>query len=216
MADALLFERDDVEEVDDWAERIPRLGRSSILWIDLERPEPDEIRRLVDQLDLSEASAQHLVDLEGGPRLVDHERYLHVTANALSDARERELTRVECLVSKHWLVTMRESPLEVLETFRDRAVGSGDTGRLAGPEFLTSLLEWVLAGYLDAFEEIEHELEDVGTRAMLRSRSSCRRVARSDACAVRRSRRLDARHRPCEAMDLTDGLGNTSGDPAAH
>ncbi|HEU0248302.1 MAG TPA: CorA family divalent cation transporter [Gaiellaceae bacterium] len=166
MATALLFERDEVGEVDDWAERIPRLRGTSILWIDLERPDEKEIRSLVDQLDLSEESAKQLADRECRPRLCDHGEYIQVTVCAVRDRRRRELERVECLVSKQWVVTVHDAPLEVLETFRERAAGSGDIGRLDGGMFLADVLEWVLAGYLDAFERIEEELDEVDTRAM--------------------------------------------------
>jgi magnesium transporter len=61
---------------------------------------------------------------------------------------------------------VRDAPLVVLDEFRERAEGSGEIGRLEGPEFLADLLEWVLAGYLAAFEDIELELEQFDTRAM--------------------------------------------------
>ena len=166
MATALLFERDDVGEVEDWAERIPKLRGTSILWIDLERPDEKEIRSLVEQLDLSEESAKQLADRECRPRLSDYGAYLQVAVCAVRDTQRRELERVECIVSKQWVVTVHDSPLEVLETFRGRAAGSGDIGRLEGGLFLADLLEWVLAGYLDAFESIEGELDDVDARAM--------------------------------------------------
>ena len=166
MATALLFERDEVGEVEDWAERLPKLRDTSILWIDLERPGETEIRSLVEQLDLSEESAKRLADRECRPRLGDHGEYIQVTVCAVSDRQRRELERVECLVSKRWFVTVHDSSLEAIETFRQRAAGSGDIGQLDGGMFLADLLEWVLAGYLDAFERIEEELDDVDTRAM--------------------------------------------------
>ena len=168
MATALLFERDDVGEVEDWAERIPKLRDTSILWIDLERPDETEIRSLVEQLDLSEESAKQLADRECRPRLSDYGPYLQVSVCAVRDTQRRELVRVECLVSKQWVVTVHDSPLEALETFRERAAGSGDIGRLDGGLFLADLLEWVLTGYHDAFERIEEELDEVDARAMQR------------------------------------------------
>jgi magnesium transporter len=168
MATALLFERDDVGEVEDWAERIPKLRGTSILWIDLERPDEKEVRSLVEQLDLSEESARQLADRECRPRLCDYGAYIHVTVCAVRDTQRRELEWVECLVAKQWVVTVHDSPLEVLETFRERAAGSGDIGRLEGGLFLADLLEWVLAGYLEAFEKIEEDLDDVDARAMQR------------------------------------------------
>jgi hypothetical protein len=61
---ALLFERDAVDEIDDWIEGIPRLRRSSVLWIDLERPDEKELERLVDVLDLTDLNVGALT---GGP-----------------------------------------------------------------------------------------------------------------------------------------------------
>ena len=50
MATALLFDRDRVDEVADWTDSLPKVGRSAILWIDLENPDEDEIAHLVDTL----------------------------------------------------------------------------------------------------------------------------------------------------------------------
>lgn len=166
MAPALLFEREAVDEVDDWAERLPTLRGSSILWIDLEHPDEKEIRSLVEQLDLTEETVGELREHEGGPRLEDHGTYLNVRVSALRNEHGRDIEQIDCLVSKRWLVTVHESPLEALERFRERATGSGDVGRLDGGMFLADLLEWVLAGYLDAFERIEEDLDDVEARAM--------------------------------------------------
>ena len=129
METALLFERDAVEEVDDWSDCFPRLGRSSVLWIDLERPDGAEIDRLAELLELRPDSVRGLTEdhASGKPTFSDFGDYLHVSVLAPSD--DDELKRVDCLVSKRWVVTVREGPLEVVDTFRERASGSGDTGR---------------------------------------------------------------------------------------
>lgn len=165
MATALLFERDAVEEVDGWDDGLPRIGRSSVLWIDLERPTTQEIARLGEVLGLDEGALERLShSKENVSRFAGGKRYVHVTAYAPDD--ERELARVECIVAERWIVTVREVELAVVERFRERASGSGETGRLDGLGFLADLLEWVLESYFDAFEEIEVELEDVDTTSM--------------------------------------------------
>lgn len=165
MPSALLFERDSVEEVDGWEERLPRVGRSSVLWIDLERPDPAEIERLVHLLELGDGTEQRLTaEDESSPRFVGGDQYIHVSAFAPTDGRQ--LTRVDCLVGTRWVVTVRERRLDVFDTFRERASSSGDTGRLDGPEFLADLLEWILEAYFDAFEQIELDLEEVDTMSM--------------------------------------------------
>jgi magnesium transporter len=166
MQTALLFERDAVEEIDDWRECFPRLGRSSVLWIDLERPDGDEIDRLAELIDLRPESVSALSDdhANATPTFSDFGDYLHVTVCAPTE--DDELKGVDCLVSERWLVTVREGPLDVVDTYRERASGSGDTGKLDGLEFLANLLEWVLESYYDAFERIDLELEKIDTSAM--------------------------------------------------
>ena len=166
MATALLFDRDQVDELEDWRERLPRLGRSSILWIDFDDPDEDQVGAISDELGLASESADLLLRSMRTPKLTDFGSYLHVTVCAPSDPERRDLHGVSCLVSERWIVTAHDAPVEVLETFRERASGSGSTGDLNGPEFLADIVEWMLASYLSAFEEIERSLEDVDTLAM--------------------------------------------------
>jgi len=162
---ALLFDRDRVDEID-WTGSLPRIGRSAILWIDLEQPSEEELEGLVDVLDLDAETARAVTDDREAPCLGDHGDYLHVRAIGLSDARERSLTRVDCLVSERWLVTLRGAPVDVVEKFRERAEGSGALGRIDGLAFLANLLEWALTSYLAAFEALEADLEDIDADAM--------------------------------------------------
>jgi magnesium transporter len=163
----LLFQRDQVEEVSDWPPDIQGLGRSSIMWIDLDQPLDGRAQDLAEALDLTEDTRDRLADDVGSPYLRDYESYLHVTALAPSRSTGHvELVEVDCLVSRSWVVTMHKGSVAVLDEFRERACGPGETGRLDGLELLANLLEWVLNGYLDAFEEIEVALEEFDTRAM--------------------------------------------------
>ena len=159
MSTALLFERHEVDEVD-WSESLPRLGRAAVLWIDLERPDERELERLADVLELGPQAFER----PESPDCVDLEDHLQITASAPNGSRA--LASVTCLVSKRWVVTIHDEPIEMLETFRERATGSGATGELDGLEFLANLLEWVLESYFEAFEEIEATLEEIDTRAM--------------------------------------------------
>jgi magnesium transporter len=163
MATALLFDRDRVDEVD-WTGSVPKVGRSALLWIDLEKPTDEDIENLVDAFELERDTADDLRRELTDPRLVDHGAYLHVTVMGLSDACDT--ARVDCLVSERWLVTVHDGPVEVVDRFRDLAEGSGSVGLLDGLGFLANLLEWALGSYLDAFEALEQDLEEVDAQAM--------------------------------------------------
>jgi magnesium transporter len=164
MATALLFDRDRVDEVNDWTESLPKVGRSAILWIDLEKPSDEVVAHLVEVFDLETVTAEDLKTKQTEPRLVDHGDYLHVTVVGLSD--ERKTALVDCLVSERWLVTLHEQPLEVVDRFRELAAGSGTVGRLDGLSFLANLLEWALSSYFNAFEALEQDLEEIDAKAM--------------------------------------------------
>lgn len=165
MSEALLFREHEVEELDDWAGRLDRLGASTLLWIDLERPSDDVVERLARELELDPASVERLQGSERTPGLSDFGSYLHVTGTAPRGDRH-ELEDLECLVSSTWVVTVRNGPVEVVDELRERAEGAGDVGQLNGLEFLADLLTWVLEGYLRAFEAIDVALEDLDGDAM--------------------------------------------------
>jgi magnesium transporter len=163
MGTALLFDRDRVDEVD-WTDSVPKVGRTALLWIDLEKPTDEDIENLIDAFDLDRGTADDLRRELADPRLADHGAYLHVTVIGLSDGRDA--ARVDCLVSERWLVTVHQGPVEVVDRFRNLAEGSGSVGMLDGLGFLANLLEWALGSYLDAFEALEQDLEDVDAEAM--------------------------------------------------
>jgi magnesium transporter len=167
VAPALLFDRDEVDAVDDWESIVDGLGRSSILWIDTDRPTERDARALAETLGLSDESSERLASAKSGPNFADHGAYLHVTVRAPRSAEESaELVEIECLVAEHWVLTVHEEPVSVLRDFEERATGTGDVGRLDGLEFLANLLEWLLNSYLDAFERIEAALGEFDARAM--------------------------------------------------
>ena len=164
---ALLFTRDQVDEVDDWASRLGHLGRNSILWIDLDAAKPEWVGDLVETLDLEDETRKRLEEGSDRPFFGEFGSYLHVVAFAPSRSDDvTELVKVSCLVADRWVVTVHDKPVDVLDDFRERAGGSGDIGKLDGPELLADLLEWVLTGYLTAFEAIELQLEEFDTRVM--------------------------------------------------
>jgi Mg2+ and Co2+ transporter CorA len=164
---ALLFDRDRVEEIDDWTGETSQLGGSSILWVDLDKPSRDRIHEVVSGLDVSAESEARLAEGDDRPFFGDFGSYLHVTTFVPSGRGQPvELAKVDCLVAERWVVTVHEAPVEAFDEYRQRAGGSGDVGRLDGLEFLANLLEWVLEAYLAAFEAVELALEELDANAM--------------------------------------------------
>jgi magnesium transporter len=166
MSAAILFDRDQVEHLDDISERPQRLSGSKLLWVDLDRRTEDGVSEVTEAFGLDEQTRACLA--ESGDRAVfrDHGRYLHISTCAPTDDEECRLIALECVVGENWVVTAHDEPIAVLEDFAARVSGSGDTGSLDGPRFLAALLEWVLGSYSAAFDRIEQRLEEFDIQAM--------------------------------------------------
>jgi magnesium transporter len=166
MSDAILFDRDQVERLDDIEDRPRRLRGGRLLWVDVDRHSEDEAHRVARAFGLDNATRECLAESKDHPVFKDHGRYIHVTTYAPNEDDEGELIALECVVGENWVITAHDEPIPVLEEFAARVSGSGDTGSLDGPGFLAALLEWVLGAYSAAFERIEHRLEEFDIEAM--------------------------------------------------
>ena len=166
MSEAILFDRDEVERLDDLAERPKRLSRGKLLWVDVDRGSEEDAHRVAEAFGLDSATRECLTDSKDRAVFKDHGRYIHVTTYAPDEGDEGELIALECVVGENWVITAHDDPIPVLEEFAARVSGSGDTGSLDGPGFLAALLEWVLGSYSAAFERIEHRLEEFDIEAM--------------------------------------------------
>jgi magnesium transporter len=166
MTEAILFDRDDVQKLDDVTDRPRRLGRDKLLWVDVDRESESAADDVAAAFELDPRTRDCLASSSERAVFHDHGRYIHVTAYAPDPKDEGELIALECVVGEQWVLTAHDQPIPVLEDFAARVSGSGDTGSLDGPGFLAALLEWVLGSYSAAFERIEQRLEDFDVHAM--------------------------------------------------
>ena len=172
MSRAILFDRDEVEQLDHLSERPRRLNGSRLLWVDIDRGDDGRVDDVAAAFDLHDATRERLAASGGKAVFDDYGRYIHVTTYSPcaegdeDDEDEEGLVALECVVGENWVITAHDRPIEVLDEFAERVSGSGDTGVLDGPAFLATLLEWVLGAYSAAFERLEEQLEEFDVEAM--------------------------------------------------
>jgi magnesium transporter len=166
MSQAILFDAEETRELDDLDCRPKRLSGDRLLWVDLDRADPEDAARVAGELDLDDVTRARLAKAHDRPAFRDRGHYLHVTTYAPAPEDEGLLHAVECVVGQNWVVTAHDAPVPVLEDFAHRVSGSGDTGSLDGPGFLAALLEWVLGSYTEAFDRVEERLEEFDVQAM--------------------------------------------------
>ena len=169
LVTAHLFDKTQGKEVETWAESLQHLSKDQVLWLDLMDPTDAEAHEVIAALDLGDAGSLTLGEPDGKPGVEQHEGHLRVTAVAVSD-KERDPARerivVDCFVGPNWVMTAHRAQISVLDDFREAATGKGEIGLLDAPSFLSTLLEWVVASYLRAFDEVEETLEEFDVKAL--------------------------------------------------
>jgi magnesium transporter len=163
---AILFDRDQVDHLEDLSDRPGRLRGSKLLWLDLHGGSEFTVDEVADELDLDDETRRCLATPNEKACFNDFGRYIHITTYAPREDDEGELHALECVVGHNWVITAHDRPIPVLDEFASRVSGSGDTGSLDGPSFLAALPEWVLGSYSAAFERIEQRLEEFDVHAM--------------------------------------------------
>ena len=98
MLTAYLFDEQRGEQVDEWAEAVRRLGDDQVVWVDLLEPTEAEAAEVADALELADVGQLLLGDAKAKAGMEQSERYLRLTAFAVSDEADPEQgTRRACL-----------------------------------------------------------------------------------------------------------------------
>ena len=169
MLTAFVFDQDAAERIDDLTEGLDGLdGDDRLLWIALRDPAQEDIAEVQDALELSDSSANRLVEHPDAPCVTYEGGRMHLTVYAASvSGGDPSVIPVECLLGENLILTAHEDEIEVLEDFRKRAEeGQGSIGALDAASFAAVLLGWVVAGYVRAFEQIESELDELDAQVM--------------------------------------------------
>ena len=79
MSRAILFDRDQVEQLDHLSERPRRLKGPKLLWVDIDREDDSRVQDVGVAFGLDDATRERLATSGSKPVFQDHGRYIHVT-----------------------------------------------------------------------------------------------------------------------------------------
>jgi magnesium transporter len=151
----------DVREVSEVLE-----DKSTIVWVDLERPERAELELLAGELGLHLLAVEDALDEHQRDKLVHYEDHVFLVSHCVALDRpgdELEVTEVDAFIGDRWLVTVHDGAGAVVERVirrweRSRDLAAGGVGSL-----LYALLDVIVDGYyvlLDQFEEFYDTVSD--------------------------------------------------------
>lgn len=149
-----------------------------LVWVDVTGREPADFDRLAPLLGLKPRS---LADIAEGARrfqLANYGSYIHFDvatvetrdSGAAGSPTPIRSHRLDVAMGEGWVLTAHEHPVGFLEEFREQDRGETVIGGLTPSELAASLLDWHLAAYLAALEDIETFADRVDLRMLSSSR----------------------------------------------
>ncbi|HEX4096833.1 MAG TPA: CorA family divalent cation transporter, partial [Caulobacteraceae bacterium] len=140
---------------------VGELAEHHTLWLDVTAPTAAELETLqglfalrADCAVLAAPATRHTLDNYGDYFLLDVPAIVRETGGTIP-LTSRNFVPLVFVVSKQWLITLHHQPVGFLGRFRDQDKGETLIGALTGPAVAASLLDWHLAAYLDALEDLE-------------------------------------------------------------
>jgi magnesium transporter len=166
------------QEVEADEKCVAALDERTLLWVDVDSRERDDVDRLVRLFSLDRGSARELLNPQEAPYLDNYGEYFQFDVVALSSGTngdlERALTKrhpihLDFLVGPRWIITVHDGELPFLQAFRDQDKGETLIGALTPPALAASLLDWHLSAFFEAVTELEGFLDRLEEAMLARS-----------------------------------------------
>lgn len=141
-------------------EEVRRIEDRHLLWIDVDERTDEDLRSLVEALELEPRLARQLSSDRGRARLLRFPDRILITLGALErEGDEVGRRELDVLVGRNLVVTVHDGPLTAIEDFKDQLKDESGLGQLQAGAFMTGLVDAVLGGYFREIELIEREIE---------------------------------------------------------
>lgn len=164
---ALLSRSDGSDEaVDLTAWKTRRIHEDELLWIDAEAPGDDERALIESALSLHRGTLAALAAPDATPDAHALEDGILVNVHTLADDVRAHPVELKILIGDEWAVTWHAEPVAFLEEQRDRIQDQREIGRLTPVLFLVAVLDWHLATFFDAAEDLEREVDELDEVAL--------------------------------------------------
>lgn len=137
---------------------------SGVQWLDVERPDPEDLRRIAELYGLTDEILSDSSEFHQRTRLADYEGYLLVVMYAVAEDAETML-EVHLYVTTRQIISIRREscpPLQALHDRADRIVGPHTTV----PALLSRILSTLVATFSDALERVDDQLTDLEGRIL--------------------------------------------------
>src|SRR4051812_39483703 len=179
MIQAFFYDADGHDhEVELNEEHIRNLDNRTLLWVDINGRDREELERVAKLFALDPGSVREVLNPQEALYLDNYGEYFQFDVVALAFDNEEAVDRalikrrpehLEFLVGPRWIITAHEGGLPFLHAFRDQDKGETLIGALSPQALTASLLDWHLSSYFEAVTELEGFLDRLDESMLGRS-----------------------------------------------
>ena len=133
------------------------------LWIDLFQPTLEEEQLLESIIAVDVPTREEMAEIEDSSRFYESNGALYMTTTVVGGIREHKpsTSEVTCVLTPHWLVTVRYTDLLAFRTFESRTQRGGCEGR--SDQLFVTLMDSVVDRIADVLENVQKQLDSLGT-----------------------------------------------------
>lgn len=155
-------------------------------WIDLLRPEEQEIHQVDKELGLGLPTLEQMREIEISNRLYEEGGAYYMTFNYVADVLgdHPQVTPLTFVLKNDLLVTLRYKDMRIITHLTDRARGRGLSGSSTNTGLMLSMLESIVDLWADALEKNHTDIEEESHKVFETNganrdhKQSLRRIAR--------------------------------------
>lgn len=144
--------------------RLVRGDKGLVLWVDLDRPTPEEYKAILEGVfGFHPLAIEDCVAPNSLPKVEDYEDYLFIVTHAVDFTRTEKFntTELDLFLGRDYIVTYHATPLRAVTTFVDRTLKSQGPGPRGPDRIAHSLLDLIIDNYGPVVDELRAELEEL-------------------------------------------------------
>jgi magnesium transporter len=160
--------------------RLVRADKGLVLWVDLDNPNPEEIKSILEGVfQFHPLAIEDCVQPNSLPKVEDYEDYLFIVTHAVDFTRTEKFntTELDFFLGKDYVVTVHTAPLRSVSTLIERTLKSTVAGPRGPDRIAHTLIDLLVDNYAPVIDELRAELEELEESVLAKESAQKKLVA---------------------------------------
>jgi magnesium transporter len=137
-----------------------RVTDDRLLWIDLDKRTPDDLRRAAAAVGLEPEALRRLGGDDGEARILRLPDRVVLTLGAVDpDDEEAQRRPIDIVIGTNHIITVHDGKLAAIEAYRTEIDHEGEVGRLDAASFSAGLIDSIFGAFFRQVEAIERDID---------------------------------------------------------